>query len=1077
MGGVLKLMREEPLAAEPGMEFCLLGPLLVRRGRVEVPVPPGKQRSLLAALLLNANALVPVGQLAEALWGADLPRSAESSLENMVSRLRRSLGDVPPSRILAQAGSYRIRVEPGELDVDRFEALVAMVRAAARSGAHAAAAERAREALSLWRGQPLAGVPSEVLALREVPRLEEMRLQALEARIESDLRADRHGEVIIELRQLAAAHPLRERLPALLMLALDASGQRAEALAVYQSTRSLLAAELGIEPGPELRDIQRQILAGEPAGGLRSEVARGPAGADGAGPAEAGVRSWLPPDTAAFTGREPELEMIGATVAGAAGAGGVVGIHAIGGMPGVGKTALAVHAAHRLQALFPGLQLFIDLHGHTPGRDPVPPEAALARLLAAMGIDARSLPAGLAGRAALWRQTMAGQRALLVLDNAASSAQVTPLLPGGDGCLVLVTSRRHLGDLPGPVTVIPVDVLAPGQARQMFTRLAPRAMQAPPVAMDEVVRLAGGLPLAVSLLARVYARHPSWTLADLAAETQAGVLTLAAENDSVAAAFEVSYRYLAPARQRFFRRLGLHPGTTIDAHAAAALAGMPLAGAAGLLDALHGEGLLTEVSYRRYGMHDLIRRYARDRAAADPAADRDRAVGRLLDYYQHVAATAEALLARQPRTSPAATTVMLAAVPDLADRGRALAWVRAERGNLIACLDHATRAGQDARVVALTGGLAGLLRQDGPWADAITRHEAAVRAARRLGDQPGEAGARTDLGDVRRLTGDYPGAARALEAALAIYRDLGDRQGEGNARTALGDVRRLTGDYPGAASALEAALAIYRDLGHRQGEGNVLRELGVVQLMTGDYPGAAGALEAALGIYRGLGHRQGQVDALTELGVARRLTGDYPGAASALEAALGICRDLGHRLGQAGALTELGAVRQLTGDYPGAASALDEALSIFRDLGHRRGQASALTESGIVQRLTGDYPGAASALDEALGIFRDLGERGGEAQALNEAGTLHRVRGALDQATACHRQALHLARQIGSSLDEASALAGLGRCALAAGHAASGQASLRQAQEIFRAIGAAEASDVTTELTTLTTAGPAAGPR
>ena len=271
----------------------------------------------------------------------------------------------------------------------------------------------------------------------------------------------------------------------------------------------------------------------------------------------------------------------------------------------------------------------------------------------------------------------------------------------------------------------------------MFTRLAPRAA-ADPAGVAEVVRLAGFLPLAVSLLARVFARHPSWTLADLAADTRAGLLTLKAENSSIAAAFELSYRHLDPAQQRFFDLLGLHPGGTADSYAAAALADISPAEAAGLLDALHREGLLTETGYRRYGMHDLLRRYARDHAAADP--DNDQALGRLLDYYQHTAAIAQDRLARQTRPGPPpAAPAAPPAAPVLEDAGQALAWVRAERDSLLACLDHATRVSQHARVIALTAALAELLRRDGPWTEAITRHATARQSARHLGDRLGQA--------------------------------------------------------------------------------------------------------------------------------------------------------------------------------------------------------------------------------------------------------------------------------------------------------------------------------------------------
>jgi tetratricopeptide (TPR) repeat protein len=751
--------------------------------------------------------------------------------------------------------------------------------------------------------------------------------------------------------------------------------------------------------------------------------------------AAAEVRYSLPPDAAAFTGRGEELSQVTAAVTGAAGAGGVVAartggvvaVRAIGGMPGAGKTALAVHAAHALREEFPDRQLFIDLHAHTPGREPVRPEDALAALLAAVGVDPRFLPGDLDGRAAMWRNKMAGQRALLVLDNAAGTSQVAPLLPGSGGCLVLVTSRRHLGDLPGAVTPVLLDVLPPQQAAEMFTRLASRAAGSPDQAA-EVVELAGFLPLAISLLARLFARHPAWTLAGLAAETRQSLLTLTAEHDSIAAAFEVSYRHLDPARQRFFCLLGLHPGTSTDGYAAAALAGISVTEAAGLLDGLHGEGLLTETGHGRYGMHDLLRRYARDHAADSIAEDAQQALERLLDYYQHTAARAEARLARQTRPgSPPAAPAGLTAAPDLDDDGQALAWARADRASLLACLDHAATAGQHARVIALTAGLAELLRRDGPWADAVTRHTAAAQAAQRLGDRPGQAHALNDLGVARWLTGDYPAAAQDLELALGIYRDLGDRLGQAHGLNWLGAVRWLMGDFPAAAQDLELALGICRDLGDRGGQAHGLNWLGAV----------------------------------------RRLTGDYPAAAQVLELALGIYRDLGDRLGQAHALSELGAVRLLTGDYPAAAQDLEQALGICRDLGDRGGQAHGLNWLGAVRRLTGDYPAAAQLLEQALGICRDLGDRGGEAETLNDRGTLHRVSGELAQAEGCHQQALELARAIASSWDEAHALAGLSRCAMAGGHATQARVLLRQALEIFQRIGAAEAPDLLAELDAL----------
>ncbi len=737
----------------------------------------------------------------------------------------------------------------------------------------------------------------------------------------------------------------------------------------------------------------------------------------------------LPRDIASFTGRRQELAELADA---AADADGVVSIHAIGGMAGIGKTAFAVHAAHRLADRFPGGQIFLPLHGHTPGHQPVGPGDALASLLLTAGVPAAQVPADLEARAALWRDRVADRQLLLILDDAASTEQVRPLLPGAGGSLVLVTSRRRLTALEDART-ISLDTLPPPEAAGLLVRLAarPGVSSADPAAA-EITRLCGYLPLAIGMLARQLHHHPAWTVARRAAELAAAVdrlELLATENLSVAAAFDLSYADLAPDQQRLFRRLWLHPGADLDGYAAAALDGTGLSQAQRGLEALYDQYLLTEPAPGRYRMHDLLREHARALAGRlDPDDDRDQATERLLDYYQHAAARAGALLARRARTASApAPCTMPTAVPDPAGREEALAWARAERAGLLACLDHATAADQHARVVALTSGIAALLSHDGPWAEAITRHATAVRAARHLGDRGSHADALANLGLVRRLTGDRAGAAGDLEEALGIYRDLGDRRGQANALSDLGSARQSNADYPGAA----------RDL------------------------------EEALGIYRDLGDRRGQAYTLTYLGHLRSATGDYPGAARDVEEALSIRRDTGDRRGQADALTALGRLRFLAADYPGAARDLEEALGIHRDLGDRRGQANALIYLGILGRLTGDYPGAARDLQQALGIFRDTGNRGGEVEALNESGTLSRARGELGHARSCHQEALDLARQINSAWDEAQALAGLGRCALADGRTAQAEAGVRQALEIFQRIGAAEAADVSAELDAL----------
>ncbi|HEX3492548.1 MAG TPA: tetratricopeptide repeat protein, partial [Streptosporangiaceae bacterium] len=886
------------------------------------------------------------------------------------------------------------------------------------------------------------------------------------------------------------------------------------------SPRSVSDLERGINR--TARKETARLLAGAlgligPARAEFEAAAKGRSVPDGAGTGGvAAATRTLPRDIGSFTGRQEEL---GQLATAAAGSGGVVGIYAIGGMAGVGKTAFAVHAAHRLAGRYPGGQVFLPLHGHTPGQQPVAPEDALASLLLTAGVAAAHIPPGPEARAALWRDRLAGRQLLLILDDAAGSEQVRPLLPGSGGSLVLVTSRRRLSALEG-ATAVSLDTLPPGQAAALLVRLACRPALSPDdPAVGEITGMCGCLPLAIAMVARQLHHHPAWTAAGRAAElaAAAGRLELmVTENLSVAAAFDLSYTDLTGEQQRLFRRLGLHPGADINGYAAAALDGTGLDAARRGLEALYDQCLLTEPAAGRYRMHDLIREHARVLAGRlDPGRDRDQATGRLLDYYQHTAARAGALITRHARPGPAAADgATPAAVPALAGQEQALAWLRAERGSLLACLDHATATSEHARVTALTAALAGLLRSDGPWAEAITRHTAAIRAARYLGDRLGQANALSDLGHLRRMTSDYPAAARVLEQALGIYRDLGDRAGQANALFDLGCVRWLTGDHRGGVRDKEQALGLYRDLGDRLGQANVLSYLGSGRMMTGDYPGAAQAHTEALAICRDLGDRLGQADALNELGAVRRETGDYPAAAQLVEQALDIFRDLGDRPGQADALYYLGSIRRRTGDYPAATQLLDQALDILRDLGDRRsqanalyylaevrratgdypaagrlldealgiyrdiserlGQAGALLDLGVLRRETGDYPTAGRLLDEALDIFRDLGDRAGEPEALNEKGTLHRASGDLAQAQECHQQALEQAHAIASPSTEARALAGLGRCALAAGHTDKAADMLRKALGIFQRIGAAEAAGVSAELNAATEAQPAA---
>jgi DNA-binding SARP family transcriptional activator/tetratricopeptide (TPR) repeat protein len=1003
------------------MQFGVLGPLRVTGGSGEpVTVSAPRLRVLLAVLLWRANQPVPVDELAEMVWDGAPPAGAAGATRALVMRLRRVLGHPAGPRLITRAPGYVIELSGDELDASRFEALSNDAGLAVRAGRWAEAAQTAATALGLWRGTALTDVSSRVLRDAWLPHLEQLRVQALEWRFEADLRQGRHAELIPELRQVTGHHPLRERFHAQLMLALAGAGRQSEALAAYHEARGLLVRELGIEPGQELRELHERILAG----GTALDAPRAVLGEP-----RPVIPRQLPAGAGSFTGRQTELaglvEQAGQTI----GAARTVVISAIDGMAGVGKTALAVHVAHRLAGRFPDGQMFIDLHGYTEGQQPRTPADALDWLLRSLSVPAQRIPQDVEERAALYRQRLAGTRTLVVLDNAASEAQVRPLLPGSAGCLVLVTSRRHLKGL-DDAHVLSLDVLPPADAMTLLRVVAgPASLAAQDGALAEIARLCGHLPLALRIAAALLRHRPAWTpehLAMLLRDQRQRIGALSDGERDLGAVFDMSYRSLTNPLQHLFRSLGLVPGPDVDACAAAALVDTDPAYATRMLEQLTDHNLLVQHAPGRYRLHDLIRLHACGLAESDPQRDRDRALDRLLDYYQRTASRADALIARRPRPAPAGHTPAHALAPDLPDPQAARAWLRTERSNLIAALSHAADHGHHQRLVALAAGLDTLLNSDGPWTQAIAVHAAAATAARSLADHSSQADALMRLGNVRGFTGDFPDAIRDLEHALHLYRDLGNQPGQTDALTRLGDVRILTGDFPGADRDLREALA----LSHA------------------------------------LGEQSAQAHALIRLGKVRRLTGDFPGAVRDLEQALGLYRDLGYRLGQATALSRLGDVRILTGDFPSAARDQEQALQLYRDMGNQMGEGSALALLGQVRLSVGDHPGAARHLEAAVDLFRRIGARGNEAWALNHYAAVIVATGDHAYAQVIYQDALRLARETCQPDDEALALEGIGECRLHAGATGAGIAHLNQALEIFRRLTmAAEADRVQARLT------------
>ena len=785
-----------------------------------------------------------------------------------------------------------------------------------------------------------------------------------------------------------------------------------------KDTAALLAKALGL-PGT----VAELFVAAARGRGRAEDVVAARQGTLPGAFAAAAIRG-LPRDVASFTGRRAELDRLAEGLHSLAAGGGVVGICAIGGMAGVGKTTLAVHAAHRLAGSFPDGQFYLPLHAHTRGQRPVDPADALSSLLLTAGVPAAQIPPGLEARGARWRDHVAGKKILLLLDDAASHEQVRPLLPGAGGSLVLVTSRRRLAALED-AAVISLDTLAPQEAAGLLTRLAGRpSLQPGDVAVSEITRLCGYLPLAIGLIASQLRQHPAQTAESVAASLTAATDRpdlMRAENLSVAAAFDLSYADLTEGQQRLFRRLGLIPGPGFDAYAAAALDGTSPAQARRHLDDLYNQYLITEPALGRYELHDLLREHARALAATDDPAERVAAAGRVLDYYLYTALAAGRHFAPRASTNrrplPGSPS---AQAPDLFTLGQSADWLEAERANLHAAADYAATRGHSRHAIAIPAAIGGFLAARGHWDQSATLHQIALAAARHAGDQLGEADALSTLGVLQRENGRYPAGAGSLAQALALYREIGDQTGQAY----------------------------------------TLNELGFMHVLTGDYPAASASHEEALLLARGLGDRRAEAHAVSNLGLVQQLIGDHPAAAASQQQALAALRDLGDLHDQAYALNSLGVVQEETGDYPAAAASQQQALTLFRDLGHRLGEAHALNDLGLVQQQTGDYPAAAAGHQQALAMFRDLGHRLGQAEALNRLGELSLRTSAIAQAREQHTRALAIAHDIRAAPEEARALEGIGNSHLHEGNPGQAAAPLRQALAIYQRIGAPGAKRV-----------------
>jgi len=948
------------VSSADGLWFGLLGPLLVRRGSIELRVTAAKQRVLLASLLCRPGLVVSADELVEYVWDGAPPAGGRFTLHSYVKRLRQGLGPMAGARIETRQPGYLIRLETEELDTARFNALVRAGDEAMRVKSWRQAAAALAEALHLWRGTPLADVPSEALGRSVLPRLEQMRLAAIELRNDAELHLGRHAVLVPELYALIEQYPLQERLHAQLMLALYRSDRQANALSVYQRARRLLVGQLGVEPNSGLQQLHQRILAADPQ--LKSHPAEADrpsiseasmlatptpvahaAAHDGQCPettrSEAEPRQ-LPAAMPSFVGRAAELAALTELADRTAEGTGTVLI-LVTGTAGVGKTALAVHWAHEVADRFPDGQLYVNLHGFGPTRAAVTPARAIRRFLDALRVPADQMPSTQEARRDLYRSLLADKRMLIVLDNARDVAQVRPLLPGGRHCLIIVTSRSQLTGLVAAEGALPLflDVVSKAQARELLIRrFTADRVAAEPGMITELVEQCARLPLALAAAAACVALYPGLSLAGLVAELRdtsslLDALDTGDEASSIRTVFSWSYHSLSRRASRMFRLLGLHGGPDIAAAAAASLGGLSSPETHQLLAELVRANLVTSQSPDRFTFHSLLRVYAAERAEAEEdRTSRAAAVGRVLQHYVHTAYAADRLLsaAKEPLIL---TRPQSGVAPEgIADYGQALAWFRAEYQVLVVAVEFAAKAGFDAYAWQIAWSLTSIFELEGRWQDGAAVQRTALTSAERLGDKVGLACAHSALSASLSHLGALRDARVHLQHALRLCTELGDKHAQAQVSLGLSRVAWRQGQHRRALRAAKQALVLHQTTGHLAGQGRARNAVGWCQAQLGDYEQAQADCAQAVALCRKVDDRLGEAAAWDSLGYAHHQLGEYAEAITSYQRAIDLAGQLGARYQQADALTHLGDTQHDAGDAASARYAWQQAVDILDEL-------------------------------------------------------------------------------------------------------------------------------------------------
>ncbi|MET9224648.1 BTAD domain-containing putative transcriptional regulator [Lentzea sp. NPDC003310] len=902
-----------------------LGNLEVRAAGAPVVVGHARQKAVLAVLAIEAGRVVPPDRLIDRVWGGRAPARARSVLRTYVSQLRRAL-DATGATITWRDTGYLVDITPEHVDLHCFRGLLAEAR---DSGDPRSALALADEALALWRGEPLAELDTPwARATRE--HLHQERAAAWADRVDWALECGRHAELLPDLTARTADDPLDERLAGQVMVALSRSGRPAEALEHYQRTRRRLTEELGTDPGPALQELHQRVLTTDPALVVPPDRRHN---------AAADSPRQLPAPPTAFVGRDEELDHLHRALVASEEATTVV-ISVLAGAGGIGKTWLALHWAHRHAHRFPDGQLFVDLRGFNPIGDPVDPAVAVRGFLDALGADPGRIPADLDAQAALYRSLVARKRMLIVLDNAAGSDQVVPLLPGTPTCTVLVTSRRKLASVIDRHGARHLTLGVPdrAEARALLTaRLPAGRVATEPAAVDELVALCGAYPLALAITARTAATRPALALTEIAAELRAlGLEALDHDTDPAAglpAVLSWSLRHLTDHQRTVFALLGIAPGPDTTSAATAALAGLPESPARKALAALEEASLVERQPVGRYAMHDLIRAYAATTAQDLPDDLREAALTRVVDFHLHTAHAADRLLNPDRELLHPDPPVPAVRPHPLSDKAAALAWLQAEHPTLLAVQRTAATLGRHHAVWHLAWVLENFHIRRGHLRDGLTAWQTALEAAPHLPAPSLHIRTHRLLGRAYSRLGRHEQATEHLQVALDLAVRHDDLAAQANIHRTLALAWGRRGDDRRALRHARLALDLHRTIGQPTWEAHALNAVGWYAARLGEFDTARDHCHAALDLYRRHRYATGEAATLDSLGYIAHRTGDHRRALDHYHQALTLNRTLGNTYEIAETLDSAGHPQAALGRHEQARAHWREALELFQDQG------------------------------------------------------------------------------------------------------------------------------------------------